>query len=258
MARRVAVSKYRVVFQKGAFVAPRFSNTALRFSKYRIAIQSARCVKVVAHRPPVGAGSSRFPAKIPPPAPISNRGALFRIPRRVRVRGGAGLRRATRHPTPQRYDNSIKMLHQPRKYFPQIHYMECVKGSLPNPRRGSVRGAKAFDGVGGGIFAVPREDSPARSIHASNRASNRAAARRLATNARARRHANSQSPDSQSHNGRAAQPTRRAQRCLSVGFRPRRAREIRFGVARAPANPRNRIFIPRASAPSPRGLKPPS
>ena len=67
-----------------------------------------------------------------------------------------------------------------------------------------------------------------------------------------------QSPDPQSHSGRVAPPIPRPQRCLSVGFRPRRARGIRFGVARAPANPRNRIFIPRASAPSPRGRKPPS
>ena len=92
----------------------------------------------------------------------------------------------------------------------------------------------------------------------SRRALYRAAARRVATNACARRHANSQSQDPQSHSGSAPRPARRPQRCLSVGFRPRRAREIRFGVARAPANPRNRIFIPRASAPSPRGLKPPS
>ena len=74
--------------------------------------------------------------------------------------------------TPRRKDTTISsnccayrknILHRP-------HYMERVKGSLPNPRRGSVRGATVFDGEGGGIFAVPREDSPARSIHASNRA----------------------------------------------------------------------------------------
>ena len=34
--------------------------------------------------------------------------------------------------------------------------MERVKGSLPNPRRGSVRGATVFDGEGGGIFALRR------------------------------------------------------------------------------------------------------
>ena len=74
--------------------------------------------------------------------------------------------------TPRRKDTTISsnccahrknILHRP-------HYMERVKGSLPNPRRGSVRGATVFDGEGGGIFARDREDSPARSIHASNRA----------------------------------------------------------------------------------------